>query len=213
MTDRSLPLIGAVEVVRSSAEDLVVTEVAECWSRLDRVLAPGVVVLLNPLVGDVMRCDVPPLPPGTGAVAVAADLTHHGVREAMAWGARGFVGASASAETLVSAVTAVGCGGMYLEPGMSEAVMNSVGATAPTSVASLPAPRLTPRECDVLAMLAQGLTHKQIGRALGLSKSTVDTYVYRISQKMSGGNKAQLTRLALQLNLVPEDAFSETAEV
>ena len=52
-------------------------------------------------------------------------------------------------------------------------------------------------------MIAQGMTHKQIGTRLNLTKSTVDTYVYRLRQKLGGGNKAQLTRLAIDLHLLP----------
>ena len=63
---------------------------------------------------------------------------------------------------------------------------------------------LTARERDVLVMVARGLTHKQIGTRLNLTKATVDTYVHRIRQKVGAVNKAGLTRIAMQLRLLPE---------
>lgn len=61
------------------------------------------------------------------------------------------------------------------------------------------APRLSTREHQVLQQIALGLTHHQIGRRLGISQHTVDTYVKRIRAKLGLGNKAELTRAALAL--------------
>ncbi|MCW6007305.1 helix-turn-helix transcriptional regulator [Micromonospora sp. CPCC 205371] len=59
------------------------------------------------------------------------------------------------------------------------------------------APELSTREQQVLQQIALGLTHRQIGRRLGISQHTVDTYVKRIRAKLGLGNKAELTRAAL----------------
>jgi DNA-binding NarL/FixJ family response regulator len=56
---------------------------------------------------------------------------------------------------------------------------------------------LSERECQVLRGIAQGLTHGQVARRLGISRHTVDTYVKRIRAKLCVGNKAELTRVAL----------------
>jgi DNA-binding CsgD family transcriptional regulator len=56
---------------------------------------------------------------------------------------------------------------------------------------------LSPREEQVLAQIAHGLTHSQIARKLGISRHTVDTYVKRIRAKIDAGNKAELTRAAI----------------
>jgi len=60
---------------------------------------------------------------------------------------------------------------------------------------------LSPRELNVLKLLARGLTHGQIGRNMGISTHTVDTYIKRIRAKLDVGNKAELTRAALALGL------------
>lgn len=61
--------------------------------------------------------------------------------------------------------------------------------------------QLSARERQVLGHVASGLTHQQIGRALGISQHTVDTYVKRIRTKLRAGNKAELTKVATVANL------------
>ncbi|SNY64635.1 response regulator transcription factor [Paractinoplanes atraurantiacus] len=86
-----------------------------------------------------------------------------------------------------------------------EAVRRGGAYVAAELLATLPAPaqepRLTEREVETLRWVAQGLTHSQIGRRMGLTESTVNTYVKRIRAKLQAGNKAELTRRAIELGL------------
>jgi len=59
---------------------------------------------------------------------------------------------------------------------------------------------LSAREHAVLDQIALGLTHCQIASRMGISKHTVDTYVKRVRAKLNLGNKAELTRAAMQLS-------------
>jgi len=61
---------------------------------------------------------------------------------------------------------------------------------------------LSGRELQVLRQISRGLTHGQIATRLGISPHTVDTYVKRIRAKLGVGNKAELTRIALDGRLV-----------
>ncbi|MFI7436118.1 LuxR C-terminal-related transcriptional regulator [Micromonospora haikouensis] len=63
-------------------------------------------------------------------------------------------------------------------------------------------PALAPREAATLTLIAQGLTHAQAARRLGISEATVNTYLTRIRSKLDVGNKAELTREAITLGLV-----------
>ncbi|KOU53780.1 hypothetical protein ADK54_03590 [Streptomyces sp. WM6378] len=56
---------------------------------------------------------------------------------------------------------------------------------------------LSVRERQVLRLLADGLTHDQAARRLGISRHTVDTYVKRIRAKLALGNKAELVKAAM----------------
>jgi DNA-binding NarL/FixJ family response regulator len=58
---------------------------------------------------------------------------------------------------------------------------------------------LANREIETLVSVALGLTHGQIARRMGLTEATVNTYVKRIRAKLNAGNKAELTRKAIEL--------------
>ncbi|WP_307832268.1 helix-turn-helix transcriptional regulator [Streptomyces clavuligerus] len=92
---------------------------------------------------------------------------------------------------IVSALRAVATG-TGVQP--CECAMASPGVPA-----QLSAPTLSLRESQVLGQISQGLTHGQIATRLGISRHTVDTYVKRIRTKFGVGNKAELTRVALQM--------------
>jgi DNA-binding NarL/FixJ family response regulator len=57
---------------------------------------------------------------------------------------------------------------------------------------------LTPRETQTLHAVAQCLTHAQAARRLGVTEATVNTYVKRLRAKLNAGNKAELTRIAIE---------------
>lgn len=62
--------------------------------------------------------------------------------------------------------------------------------------------RLAPREAEALALIARGFTQAQTAVRMGVSSTTVDTYMRRIRHKLGAGNKADLTRRALELGLL-----------
>jgi DNA-binding NarL/FixJ family response regulator len=70
---------------------------------------------------------------------------------------------------------------------------------------------LTPREVETLRWIARGLTHTQIATRMGLSQATVNTYAKRIRGKLKVGNKAELTRIAIELGHFGEDHLDPTA--
>jgi DNA-binding NarL/FixJ family response regulator len=73
--------------------------------------------------------------------------------------------------------------------------------------------RLSGRELQVLRQISRGLTHGQIATRLGISRHTVDTYVKRIRAKLGVGNKAELTRVALNGRLLSGQPTTPEAEV
>ncbi|WP_405160841.1 LuxR C-terminal-related transcriptional regulator [Nocardia sp. NBC_01499] len=74
--------------------------------------------------------------------------------------------------------------------------------------------QLGKREIEALRWVARGLTHRQVGRRMGLTEETVNTYIKRIRSKLDAHNKAALTRRAIELGyLAGHEAFtSESAE-
>jgi DNA-binding NarL/FixJ family response regulator len=126
------------------------------------------------------------------------------VRRAVQAGARGYIGKGTDVTTLRGAIAAVAAGDLYFDGDLSDMLLRDTEGEL--GGAGNKPHHLTPRECDVLVLVAQGLTHKQIGTRLGLSKATVDTYVHRVRQKVGSVNKAGLTRVAIALELMPDSA-------
>lgn len=95
-------------------------------------------------------------------------------------GASGYVLKSAPLSTLVEAVKSACAGGMLLPP----AVARRVQAHFQASRKAPPEVHLAPREREVLAAMADGLVQKEIAARLGVSPSTVDTYVQRLYDRL-----------------------------
>ncbi|MFG1994935.1 response regulator transcription factor [Actinoplanes sp. NPDC048988] len=110
---------------------------------------------------------------------------------ALRGGAIGLITRRSAATDLGLAVEAVRRGGAYVAAELLTAL--------PTPSHE---PRLTDREVETLRWVAQGLTHSQIARRMGLTESTVSTYVKRIRTKLQAGNKAELTRRAIELGFL-----------
>jgi len=62
---------------------------------------------------------------------------------------------------------------------------------------------LTPRECEVLASIAEGLTSREVGAALGISVGTVRTHTERARRKLGANTRAQAVCIATTLGLIP----------
>jgi DNA-binding CsgD family transcriptional regulator len=79
----------------------------------------------------------------------------------------------------------------------------ATSAAPPTAVPQPPAPKpvLSPRELQVLGCIASGHTSQQTSRQLGISPSTVETYLLRMRTKLDAPTRAHLIRAAVQLGL------------
>ncbi|MEE4546250.1 response regulator transcription factor [Streptomyces sp. V4-01] len=122
-------------------------------------------------------------------------------------GASGYLTKSAGTAMFASAVRTVATGGFALSPQLADILSGELarerrmrGGRPPAAAlpASTDRPELSPREEEVLGHIANGYTHAQIATRMKLGKSTVDTYVERIRHKLQAGNKAELTRLAIE---------------
>src|SRR5260221_288404 len=201
--DGSLAMRGAVETLRGNSL-FTLLGVYESISDLTALAVAGqpVVLLVDPFGAlEAHPGDLACVPKPYAALVMSAHTHVDTVRHALRTGARGFISKEAYASTLLDAISAVGFGGIYLGSLLDGMLADRLpGYSAETSLTA--ADGLTPRERAVLVMVAQGLTHKQIGTKLNLSKTTIDTYVHRVRQKVGSGNKADLTRLAIDLGLL-----------
>jgi two-component system nitrate/nitrite response regulator NarL len=137
------------------------------------------------------------LNPALPIIIVSASEDPADVRRAIDHGALGYVPKSASPETMLSAVRLVMSGGVYVPPLM----LNPQQARDGTPLA-IPEP-LTPRQAEVLAALARGLSNKQIGLKFGLSEKTVKVHVGAIFRALGVTNRTQAARAAHAAGIIP----------
>lgn len=119
------------------------------------------------------------------------------VREILRAGARGYLLKESGAGDLVSAVRAVAQGEGYLSPGVADAVLDDYRRHVTN-----PIDLLTSREREVLQMLAEGKTNKEIAGVLNLSVYTVDAHRGRIMEKLNLHSINELVRFAVRNGLV-----------
>lgn len=119
------------------------------------------------------------------------------VREILRAGARGYLLKDAFDRDLLAAVRAVARGEGYLSPAVSEAVLSDYRRSV-----SDPLDLLTSREREVLQLLAEGKTNKEIATMLNLSVYTVDAHRGRIMEKLNLHSIGELVRFALRHGLI-----------
>jgi len=119
------------------------------------------------------------------------------VLEALRAGVRGYVLKKQAAADLVRAIREVVSGCVYLSPGISAAVVEAIRSSAP-----LPEQALTTREREVLQLVAEGKTTKEIAAILGVSVKTADAHRTRLMQKLNIHDIAGLTRYAIRQGLI-----------
>ena len=113
------------------------------------------------------------------------------VPAAISAGAAGFVYKDIDPDALASAIRTVHSGQMLLAPVAMRGLMNGNGG-APS------APSLTPRESQVLGLIAKGQTNRQIARALGVSEKTVKTHVTNLLRRIDAADRTQAALWAVR---------------
>ena len=138
--------------------------------------------------------------PRTPVLAVAEQPDERTVLALLSAGVTGFVvPSSTGSDEIASAVHAVADGGTYLCAGVIEKVLARYRRQAPPQE---PIP-LQPREREVLSLLADGLSSKQIAARLCISTRTVETHRRNIMHKVNLHSVAELTKYAVRHGLSP----------
>ncbi|GIE37029.1 DNA-binding response regulator [Actinoplanes italicus] len=126
------------------------------------------------------------------------------VYAALRAGASGFVLKDAAPAELATAVSCVANGNGYLAPAVTRGVIAGI-VTPPSPTRPVPGilDRLTPREREILTLMAGGLTNEDIAARLHLAMATVKTHVCRIIMRLEVHDRTQAVVIAYQNNLVP----------
>jgi len=130
---------------------------------------------------------------------------------ALSAGASGFLLKRTRPEELIGAIHTIAAGDSLLSPSVTRRVIAEMAGQRPTTTAPVERlDELTPRERDVLALVARGLSNGEIAEALVIEESTVKTHVKRILAKLRVRDRVQAVIFAYESGLVRPGVTSAT---
>ena len=135
--------------------------------------------------------------PRTKAILLTMHTEDPYVLEALRAGVGGYVLKTQAAADLLQAIREVMRGAIYLSPGVSRALVDAYRART-----DLPADPLSPREREVLQLVAEGKTTKEVAVVLGVSTKTAESHRTRIMEKLDIHETANLVRYAIRRGIV-----------
>jgi DNA-binding NarL/FixJ family response regulator len=133
--------------------------------------------------------------PGSKVIVLTTYADDRSVLEALRAGARGFLTKDAGAEEIASAITAVVRGDAAIDPAVQHHLVAAVAAGP-----ELPH-GLTPREAEVLTLIAEGLSNTEIAARLFVSEATVKSHVNHVFTKTGVRDRAQAVTFAYRNGL------------
>jgi DNA-binding NarL/FixJ family response regulator len=189
-------LIDGVEVVGAACDGVEAIELAQT-ERPDVVLMD---LRMPRMEGAEATHRIRAELPDTQVLVLTTYADDESLFPALQAGARGYLTKDASAEEIEHAIRALVAGETHLDPIVQQRLVAAVLDTKPIPDApaqSLP-DDLTPREAEVLKLIASGLSNTEIAEALVVSQATVKTHVNRIFYKTGARDRAQAVRYAYQ---------------
>ena len=200
-----LGLIDDVEIVATAADGIEAVERA-------RAERPDIVLMdlrMPRLEGAEATRQILASLPDTRVLVLTTYADDEFLFPALQAGARGYLTKDATAEEIEHAIRALIAGHTHLDPAVQQRLVTAVLDQTPPAPAGEPAPasppnlpdELTPREVEVLKLIAAGLSNTEIADQLVLSHATVKTHINRIFYKTGARDRAQAVRYAYQHRL------------
>lgn len=195
------------EAMLNAADDMTVVGVAQSGEEAVNAVAK--------LVADVVLMDI--IMPGIGGVEACRRMLKHDPKvkiiaisaykdgpipqQLLKIGVMGFITKGSSLEEMIFAIRKVMTGKRYL---CTEVANNIALQGLPDSIES-PFAKLSHRESEVVTLILQGKTIQEMAKMMTLSDKTVNTYRYRLYEKLQIKNDVELTRLAVKFgHMMPE---------
>jgi DNA-binding NarL/FixJ family response regulator len=139
--------------------------------------------------------------PDLGVILYTGDSDADLLYEGLDSGARGYALKAGSMEELLAAIAQVAGGGSYVDPRLDRILLS------PRATARLP--QLSPRERQIMHLMAEGLTAEAIGNRLTVSVETVRTHVRNVIRKLQARNRVHAIAVALERGEIALDAHGE----
>jgi len=134
--------------------------------------------------------------PGTEVLIYTIFDDEDGVLAAIRAGASGYLLKGTPASRILEAVRDVHQGGSVIQPQLARSLLRRFGSPAPSG------PGLTPREAEILTLIAKGLTNRHAAETLGLSRATVRTHLEHIYAKLEVSNRTEAVSEAIRRGLI-----------
>ena len=203
--DHALVRAGIVSLLRALQEVEVVGEADDGAQAVElcRSLAPDVAVLdisMKGVDGFEAAERITRDCPQTRVVILSMHREQAFIQRALAAGAKGYLIKDAATEELEHAVRAVVRGETYLSAALTKGVVDAYMRAGRSSD-----PQLTPRQREVLKLLAEGCATKEIAYRLGLSAKTVESHRAQIQARLGIRDLAGLIRYAMRTGLTPPE--------
>lgn len=196
--DHSIFRSGLKLTIQSIYPDAVIHEAASAAESEARLNQPGDIdlVLLDLTLPDSEGLDLLARLrvryPATPFAVISASEDRHLVQEAMDLGALGYLPKSSSNAVISGAIRLMLSGGAYIPPEL-------LNAPATQSAIDM---GLTPRQLEVLRLLAEGLSNKQIGAQLCIAPGTIKAHIAAILRELNAGNRTQAVHRARELKIL-----------
>lgn len=140
--------------------------------------------------------------PSVKIVALSDAHDAGGIAEAFRAGVRGYVLRSDGPHEVVRAIRTVASGQTFICPEATNTLLSAVVGLPASAPGRMPV-RLSPREHQVLVLVAEGLRTKEIAARLGVGPRTIDTHRARLMKKLKCGTTVELVRAAIREGIAP----------
>jgi DNA-binding NarL/FixJ family response regulator len=207
--DQALVRVGLRKILENEPDATVVGEAGDGEDAVSaaRRLRPDVVLMdirMPVLDGIEATRRIVGAQPGTRVLILTTFGLDGYVYDALQAGASGFMLKDAPPEEITAAVRIVASGDALLAPSITRAVIDEFARREPTAELVLPAAvgELTPREREVLDLLARGRSNPEICDTLVISEATAKTHVARILQKLGLRDRVQVEIYAYETGLL-----------
>ena len=179
---------SAVKLAKSLSPDLVIMDIG--MPELNGVEATGQIVKQDPRIKVI-------------ALSMHSDASYVG--RILRAGATGYLLKDCAFEEMAGAMEVVLGGGVYLSPGITGVVVEDYVRKLERSGNDSPIEVLTPKEREVLQLLAEGKSSKEIAACLHVSVKTIETHRQNIMGKLEIRSVAELTKYAIRMGLTSLD--------
>ena len=169
--------------------------------RLVPALAPDIVLMdlrLPGIDGDEATAQILEVAPGVRVVVLTTYENDDAILRAIGAGASGYLLKASPEEELLAGIRAVANGEVALAPSVARVLVDR--AARPVATAS--APLLSPREVDVLRLVAQGFSNRVIGERLFLGEATIKTHLLHAFAKLEVCDRTRAVTRAMELGLL-----------